>query len=222
MPNRHFQAWAADALTVTILELWARVGKSLRWFRGWREDYRESSKAAFGRPRGTQEEPKTSPRGSKRAQEEPKRKARAQEDVDNIIFGKSPAAKKKQPRGSQKEPMRSQEDPRGAQEEPKRSREQAKRSPRRAKRSPRGSFLEPRSRKYRSQCETHKNARKKRVLECLRGAQEQPKRSQEEAKRSPRGAKRRQRGTQEQSKRKFFGAPKPKIQVPGRDPQKRS
>ena len=38
VPNRHFQAWAADALTVTILELWARVGKSLRWFRGWRED----------------------------------------------------------------------------------------------------------------------------------------------------------------------------------------
>jgi len=36
--NGHFQAWAADALTVTILELWARVGKSLRWFRGWRED----------------------------------------------------------------------------------------------------------------------------------------------------------------------------------------
>ena len=78
--NRHFRAWAADALAVTILELWARVGKSLRWFRGWREDYRESSKAAFGRPRGTQEEPKTSPRGSKRAQEEPKRKARAQEE----------------------------------------------------------------------------------------------------------------------------------------------
>ena len=56
---------------------------------------------------GGREEPKRSPRGvqeeSKRAQEEPKRKARAQEDVDNIIFGKSPAAKK----SSQEEAKRS-------------------------------------------------------------------------------------------------------------------
>ena len=36
--NRHVRAWAADVLAVTIFELWARVGKSLKWFRGWRED----------------------------------------------------------------------------------------------------------------------------------------------------------------------------------------
>ena len=34
---RHFRAWAADALAVTILELWAAVGKSLRGFRSWRK-----------------------------------------------------------------------------------------------------------------------------------------------------------------------------------------
>ena len=127
---RHFRAWAADALAVTILELWAAVGKSLRGFRSWRKW-----------PKGIQE-------------------------------------------------------PRGGQEEPKNS--------------PRGGFLEARGRKCRSQGETHKNVRKIRVPERLRGAQKKPKVSQdsprggqEEPKRSPKGAKRSPRGAHED----FFWSP---------------
>ena len=92
--------------TVTILEFWARVGKILRWFRGWREDSGEfegSFREAERNPRGAKEE-------SKRNQEEPKRKARAEEHVDNIIFGISPAAK-----------ISSQEENKRGQKEPKRS-----------------------------------------------------------------------------------------------------
>ena len=90
-----FQAWAADALAVTILELLAAVGKLQEGSEaGGRA--KESSEAAFGWPKGTHQEPN-------RSHEEAKRSPRgAQEEA------------KKRQKGAH-------EEPRGGQEEPKRN-----------------------------------------------------------------------------------------------------
>ena len=91
--NRHFRAWAADALAVTILELWAAVGRfkrvqkledGLRRVRrqlsGGRKEPNRSPTEATRRPRGAQEEAKKRQRGAheepRGGQEEPKRNPR--------------------------------------------------------------------------------------------------------------------------------------------------